>query len=59
MARQKTLTDAKIRDLQPQDKAYKVPVEGLPMHVRVNPNGKKVYVVKYRLYTRNDSKQIV
>lgn len=59
MARQKTLTDAKIRDLQPESKAYKVPVEGLPMHLRVNPNGKKVYVVKYRLYTRNDSKQIV
>jgi integrase len=59
MARQKTLTDAKIRDLQPQEKAYKVPVEGLPMHVRVNPSGKKVYVVKYRLYSRNSSKQIV
>ncbi|WP_430463249.1 tyrosine-type recombinase/integrase [Tabrizicola sp.] len=59
MARQKTLTDAKIRDLQPQDKAYKVPVEGLPMHLRVNPNGKKVYVVKYRLYLRNETKQIV
>lgn len=29
------------------------------MHVRVNPTGKKVYIVKYRLYTRNDSKQIV
>jgi integrase len=50
MARTPRLTDAKIRDLDPQDKPYSVPVEGLPLKVVVSPKGTKSFVLKFRIY---------
>lgn len=50
MARTSKLTDAKIRDLDPQDKPYSIPVEGLPLKVVVSPKGTKSFVLKFRIY---------
>jgi len=42
------LTDLKIKNLKPKDKPYKVPdFDGL--YVLVNPNGSRLWRVKYRL----------
>ena len=44
-----TLTDAKIRNLKPKDKQYKVAdLNGL--HVLVRPNGSKLWRFKYRIH---------
>lgn len=50
MARKSTLTDRKIRDLEPQDKEYRVTLDELPLSITVSPRGTKTYKVKYRIY---------
>ena len=52
MARSTKLTDAKIRDLDPQDKDYFTPVDGLPLRVRVSRKGTKSFVVKFYIYPK-------
>lgn len=42
-----TLTDAKIRTLQPKDKAYKVSDFG-GLYLNVTPKGSKLWKLKYR-----------
>lgn len=49
MARQEKLTDAKIRDMEPRDKPYFVPVPGSTLKVRVMPGGTKAYYLRWRV----------
>lgn len=50
MARIPTLTDAKIRKLDPKDKPYRVSEPGLPVQIEVSPAGTKTFYTKYRVY---------
>ena len=44
-----TLTDAKIRNLKPKDKQFKV-ADFNGLHVLVRPNGSKLWRFKYRIH---------
>ena len=57
MARKSTLTDRKIRDLEPQDKEYRVTLDELPLSITVSPKGTKTYKVKYRIYWPEGTQQ--
>lgn len=50
MARIPKLTDAKIRDLDRKDKAYRVSEPGLPVQIEVSPKGTKTFYTKFRIY---------
>lgn len=49
MARVEKLTDAKIRDLEPRDKPYFVPVPGSTLKIRVMPGGTKAFYLRWRI----------
>lgn len=52
MARTKTLTDAKIRDLDPGPEDYYISVEGYPLRIKVSKKGTKSFVVKFYIHPK-------